>query len=68
MENPCQPVKNFRILAIFPSFIAYETVDEFETSCEKPVASQPSLLFRDDEKIFLSFITEYNIYHVKERT
>ena len=48
MENPCQPVKNFRILAIFPSFIAYETVDEFETSCEKPVASQPSLLFRDE--------------------
>ena len=48
MENPCQPVKNFRILAIFPSFIAYETVDEFETSCEKPVASQPSLLFPDE--------------------
>ena len=48
MENPCQPVKNFRILAIFPSFIAYETVDEFETSCEKPVASQHSLHVRDE--------------------
>ena len=48
MENPCQPVKNFKILAIFPSFIAYETVDEFKTSCEKPVASQPSLLFPDE--------------------
>ena len=44
----CQPVKNFRILAIFSSFIAYETVDEFVTSCEKPVASQPSLLVRDE--------------------
>ena len=44
----CQPVKNFRILAIFSSFIAYETVDEFMTSCEKPVASQPSLLVRDE--------------------
>ena len=44
----CQPVKNFRTLAIFPSFIAYETVDEFETSCENPVASQPSLLVRDE--------------------
>ena len=44
----CQPVKNFRILAIFSSFIAYETVDEFVTSCEKLVASQPSLLVRDE--------------------
>ena len=39
----CKPVGNFRILALFPSFNAYETVDVFETSCEKPVASQPSL-------------------------
>ena len=60
----CQPVKNFRILAIFSTFIAYETVDEFVTSCEKPVASQPSLLVRDET---ISFITEYNICHVKER-
>ena len=41
-------LKNFRILAIFSSFVAYETVDEFVTSCEKPVASQPSLLVRDE--------------------
>ena len=34
---------NFRILVLFPSFNAYETVDVFETSCEKPVAFQPSL-------------------------
>ena len=33
----------FRILVLFPSFNTYETVDVFETSCEKPVASQPSL-------------------------
>ena len=39
----CKPVGNFRILVLFPSFNTYETVDVFETSCEKPVASQPSL-------------------------
>ena len=39
----CKPVENFRILVLFPSFNAYETFDEFETFCEKPVASQPSL-------------------------
>ena len=41
-------VSQWKILAIFSSFIAYETVDEFVTSCENPVASQPSLLFRDE--------------------
>ena len=44
----CRPVKNFRISAIFSTFIAYEAVDEFVTSCEEPVASQPSLLVRDE--------------------
>ena len=39
----CKPVENFRILVLFPFFNAYETFDEFETFCEKPVASQPSL-------------------------
>ena len=65
----CQPVKNFRILAIFSTFIAYEIVDEFVTSCEKPVASQPLLLVRDETmKRSSCFIIEYNIYHVEERT
>ena len=27
----CKPVENFRILVLFPSFNAYETVDDFET-------------------------------------
>ena len=40
--------KNFRISVLFPSFNAYETVNEFETSCEKPVLSQPSLHVRDE--------------------
>ena len=44
----CKPVENFRILVLFPSFNAYETVEEFETSCEKPVPSQPSLHVRDE--------------------
>ena len=44
----CQPVKNLRSLANFSSFIAYETVDEFVTPCEKPVVSQPLLLVRDE--------------------
>ena len=43
-----KPIKNFRILVLFPSFNAYETVNEFETSYEKPVPSQPSLHVRDE--------------------
>ena len=31
----CTTVGNFRILVLFPSFNAYEMVDEFETFCEK---------------------------------
>ena len=27
----CKPVENFRILVFFPSFNAYETVEDFET-------------------------------------
>ena len=38
---------NFRIFVLFPFFFnAYETIKEFETCCEKPVASQPSLHVR----------------------
>ena len=55
-----KPIKNFRILVLFPSFNAYETVNEFETSYEKPVPSQPSLHVRD-ETMKRCFITEYNI-------
>ena len=44
----CTSVRNFRILVLFPSFNAYEMVDEFETFCEKPVAPQPSLHVRDE--------------------
>ena len=44
----CTSVGNFRILVLFPSFNAYEMVDEFETFCEKPVAPQPSLHVRDE--------------------
>ena len=62
-----KPEENFRILVLFPSFNAYETFEEFETPCEKPVASQPSLHVLDEtmhEKIFLCFITEYNIFQL----
>ena len=39
---------NFRIFVLFPFFVnAYETIKLFETCCEKPVASQPSLHVRD---------------------
>ena len=44
MENPLKACGKFlNFLVLFPSFNACETVDVFETSCEKPVASQPSL-------------------------
>ena len=49
MENPLHACgKFFRILVLFPPFNAYETFEEFETFCEKPVASQPSLHVRDE--------------------
>ena len=48
MENPLSVCGKFENFSFFPSFNAYETVDEFETSCEKPVASQHSLHVRDD--------------------
>ena len=64
-----KPVENSRIVLLFPPSNAYETVDELETSCEKPVPSQPSLHVRDETmKRSSCFITEYNIYHVEERT
>ena len=34
-----KPVENSRIVLLFPPSNAYETVDELETSCEKPVLS-----------------------------
>ena len=43
-----KPVENSRIVLLFPPSNAYETVDELETSCEKPVPSQPSLHVRDE--------------------
>ena len=43
-----KPVENSRIVLLFPPSNAYETVDELETSCEKPVPSQPSLHIRDE--------------------
>ena len=58
-----KPIKNVRILVLFPSFNAYETVNEFETSYEKPVPSQPSLHVRD-ETMKRCFITEYNIFQL----
>ena len=48
MENPLSVCGKFQNFSFFPSFNAYETVDEFETSCEKPVASQHSLHVRDE--------------------
>ena len=48
MENPLSVCGKFENFSFFPSFNAYETVDEFETSCEKPVASQHSLHVRDE--------------------
>ena len=48
MENPLSACEKFQNFSYFSTFIAYETVDEFVTSCEKPVASQPSLLVRDE--------------------
>ena len=56
-------IKNVRILVLFPSFNAYETVNEFETFYEKPVPSQPSLHVRD-ETMKRCFITEYNIFQL----
>ena len=41
-------MENSRIVLLFPPSNAYETVDELETSCEKPVPSQPSLHVRDE--------------------
>ena len=43
-----KPVENSRIVLLLPPSNAYETVDELETSCEKPVPSQPSLHVRDE--------------------
>ena len=43
-----KPAENSRIVLLFPPSNAYETVDELETSCEKPVPSQPSLHVRDE--------------------
>ena len=48
MENPLSVCGKFQNFSFFPSFNAYETVDGFETSCEKPVASQHSLHVRDE--------------------
>ena len=31
LEILCKRVENFRILVLFPSFNAYETVEDFET-------------------------------------
>ena len=42
----CKPVGNFRILVLFPSFYAYETVDVFETSCEKLLLMLLSLRYK----------------------
>ena len=61
----CKPVENFRILVLFPSFNAYETVENFQTLRNL----FPSLHVRDETmKRSSCFITEYNIYHVEERT
>ena len=41
-----KPVENSRIVLLFPPSNAYETVDELETSCEKPVPSHYTFVTR----------------------
>ena len=59
-ENPLFPLR--KILVLFRFFNAYETVDEFDTFCEKAFVTRS---WQDNENIFLRF--EY-IYRVEERT
>ena len=52
-------VENFRILVLFPSFNAYETVEDFQTL--RKACSFVTRSWRDDEKIFLF---HYRVQHL----
>ena len=47
----CKKILEFLFYFLF--FNTYETIKEFETCCEKPVASQPSLHVRDKTILLL---------------
>ena len=55
----CKTVENFRILVLFPSFNAYETVEDFQTL--RKACSFVTRSWRDDEKIFLF---HYRVQHL----
>ena len=63
----CMSVGNFRILVSFiSSFYCLWNGWGIWNLCEKPgcFSAVVTCSWRDDEKIFLSFITECNIYHL----